>query len=174
MENQKRKIVYIIPVLVISLLVSIDQLTKHIVDSTMKLGDSKTVIKNIFEISYIRNEGVAWGLFAGKRIIFLIMTCIIIAGCFYVYVNTYKIKKFLLLRMSLVVLVSGAIGNMIDRIKLGYVIDFFYFKPIDFPVFNVADIYVVVSMISIFLLILFKYTNEDFDEIFGVKKKDDK
>lgn len=112
-------------------------------------------------------------MFAGKRIIFLIITVVVLIGCLYIYSNINDIPKYKLLRIVIVILVAGAIGNMIDRVRYGYVVDFFYFKLIDFPVFNVADIYVVVSMISMFLLFIFKYTNEDFDEILGSKKSAD-
>ena len=69
-------------------------------------------------------------------------------------------------RICLIVLISGAIGNMIDRVKLGYVIDFFSFDLIDFPVFNVADIYIVCSMFVIFFLILFKFKDDDLTKLF--------
>jgi len=91
--------------------------------------------------------------------------------CFAIYSNIAEKSKYRLLRANMIILISGALGNMLDRIKLGYVIDFFEVKFIDFPVFNVADIYVVVSMIIIFILIMFKYSNEEFDEIIGIVKK---
>lgn len=170
MDNKKQKIIYILPVIMISLLVAIDQLTKYIVKTSFRLQESKPIIKDIFELCYIQNDGVAWGMFGGKRIIFIIITLIVLAGCFYIYTNIDGMDKYKLLRIAMLVLVSGAAGNLIDRIRYGYVVDFFYFKLINFPVFNVADIYVVVSMFAIFLLISFKYSNEDIDEILGVKE----
>ncbi len=173
MQDKKKPILLIIPIIFISLLVAIDQLTKYIIVSNFKLGESKEIIPGIFDLNYVRNEGAAWGMLSGKRIFFLILTFIIIGACFYIYMNIYNNKHFFLLKIDLIVLVAGAIGNMIDRIKLGYVVDFFYFKPIDFPVFNVADIFVVVSMIFLIILIIFKYTEEDFDIMLGVKKIDE-
>ena len=83
-------------------------------------------------------------------------------------------KKFLPLRICAILIVSGAIGNLIDRIRLQYVIDFFYFKLIDFPVFNVADIFVTVSTILLLVLVLFYYKEEDFEQILysGRDKRD--
>lgn len=170
MDN-KKKIIFWIPAIFVAILVALDQLTKYIVKSNFKLGESKPIIKDVFEFSYIRNEGVAWGMFAGNRIIFLIVTIIVLLGCIYIYGNIYGKDKYKLLRPAMIVLMAGALGNMIDRIRYGYVIDFLYFKLINFPVFNVADIYVVVSMFAIFLLLIFKYTNDDFDEILGCKTK---
>ena len=69
---------------------------------------------------------------------------------------------------------SGAAGNMIDRIRLGYVIDMFDFRLINFPVFNVADIYVTCSMIILLVFILFKYKDNELDDLFGKSKKDSK
>lgn len=163
--------IYVLPILLIALLTAFDQLTKYMITSSFELYESKMVIQNILSFTYIRNTGVAWGMFQGKRIIFLVLTAVVLLFCFYIFVNIAEQKKYRLLRIALIVLVSGAVGNMIDRIKLGYVVDFFCVEFIDFPIFNVADIFVVVSMIGIFLLIMFKYNNEEFDEILGIKKK---
>lgn len=163
--------IYVLPILLIALLTAFDQLTKYMITSSFELYESKMVIQNILSFTYIRNTGVAWGMFQGKRIIFLVLTAVVLLFCFYIFANIAEQKKYRLLRIALIVLVSGAVGNMIDRIKLGYVVDFFCVEFIDFPIFNVADIFVVVSMIGIFLLIMFKYNNEEFDEILGIKKK---
>lgn len=172
--NVKKNIkIYILPIIAIALLTAIDQLAKFIVAGSFKLYESKRVIKNVFSITYIQNRGVAWGMFQGKRVIFIIMTVLVLLMCLYIYANIADNSKFTFLKVLLVILISGALGNMVDRIKLGYVIDFFQLEFIDFPIFNVADIYVVVSMILIFLLVMFKYSNEDFDEIIGVKSKKD-
>ena len=83
-----------------------------------------------------------------------------------------KDKKYLPISIACVFILGGALGNLIDRVRLGYVVDFLYFKLIDFPVFNVADIYVTVSVIVLILLMIFKYrSNEDIEFILGDKKK---
>lgn len=166
--------IYIIPIIAIALLTAIDQLTKFIVTSSFELYESRSLIDGVFSLTYIRNQGMACGMFQGKRIIFLIMTTVILLLCFYVYSNIAGKKKYLPLRISLIILIAGAVGNMIDRFKLGYVIDFFDFELINFPVFNVADIYVVISMIFTFILLMFKYNNDEFDEILGFASKEDK
>ena len=71
----------------------------------------------------------------------------------------------------MVLILSGAVGNFIDRVRFQYVIDFFYFKLIDFPVFNVADCYVTVGFILLLILILFKYKEDDFENIFSFNNK---
>ena len=80
-------------------------------------------------------------------------------------------RHFLPLTLCLCFIGAGAVGNMIDRIFRGYVVDFFYFKLIDFPVFNVADIYVTTAAVILIVLIVFLYKEEDFDRIFPKKDK---
>lgn len=170
--NSRKSIkIYIIPIIIIGLMTAFDQLTKFMITSSYELYESRPVIKNILSFTYIQNRGMAWGMLQGKRIIFVALTIIILFLCFGIYSNIADKAKYRLLRANMIILISGALGNMLDRIKLGYVIDFFEVKFIDFPVFNVADIYVVVSMIMIFILIMFKYSNEEFDEIIGIVKK---
>ena len=85
-----------------------------------------------------------------------------------------EVKRLLPLKACIVAIAAGAIGNMIDRVRLGYVIDFFYFELIDFPIFNVADIYVTVAAFALVLLILFYYKEDEIDSFFneiGWKKK---
>ena len=94
------------------------------------------------------------------HIFFVIMTIFLMAVMVYAYVKLSAHRQYLPLNITLVILFAGAIGNMIDRIRLHYVIDFLYFKLINFPVFNVADIYVVVGMFMLAYLILFRYKDE--------------
>ena len=110
-------------------------------------------------------------MFQGKRVIFLIITFFVLAFLFLIYNNISDNPKYKFLRILLVVLTSGASGNMIDRIKQGYVVDFFDFELINFPVFNVADIYVTVSMTFLLFLVIFRLKNDDFEEIITFKKK---
>ncbi len=167
--KEKNIKIMLIPIIIIALLTSLDQFTKFIIKSKFMLYESKEVLKNVFAITYIQNKGAAWGVMQGKRIFFLILTVFVILGCFWILYNIIDNRKYIMLTTCVIFLISGAVGNMIDRFKLGYVVDFFDFKLIDFPVFNVADIYVTVSMFLILFLMIFKYKEEDFDEIIGKK-----
>ncbi len=169
MKEKKLKIM-ILPIIIIALLTSIDQFTKFIIKSKFSLYESKEVIKNIFAITYIQNKGAAWGVMQGRRIFFLILTFFVLIGCFYILYNIVDNRKYIMSTICITALISGALGNMIDRFKYGYVVDFFDFKLIDFPVFNVADIYVTLSMFAILFLMIFIYKEEDFDEILGKKR----
>ena len=166
--NTKKKIkIYIIPILCIGLLVALDQITKFIVRTSFALYESHPLIKNVFHLTYIQNTGIAWGMFKNGRTIFLILTILVLLICACFYAKIPESKRFTPIRVCLVVLVSGAIGNMIDRMSLHYVVDFFDFRLIHFPIFNVADIYVVVSMIVLILLCAFYYHDHEIDALFS-------
>jgi signal peptidase II len=130
----------IISVSLILVGVGLDQLTKYLVVANMELHESVEVIPGIFNFTYIQNDGAAFGMFDDSRWIFLTLSTAAIIGIF-VFLFWKKPQDKLLLS-SLILIVSGGIGNMIDRIALGYVIDFIDFCA--FPtvwkwVFNVAD-----------------------------------
>lgn len=163
--------VFLLPMIFIALLTAIDQLTKYIVTSRFKLHESKTVIDGVFSFTYIQNRGMAWGMFQNKIPVFVIFTCIIMIFAFRILYNVVDSQRYRWAKYVLILLVSGAIGNFIDRVKLGYVVDFFDFELIDFPVFNVADVYIVISMISAILLLIFVYSNEELDDILTISFK---
>ncbi len=158
----------------ILLLIGLDQFVKFLITSHMALYDTKPVIKQVFHITYIQNKGAAWGSLQGKRYFLLAITILVLAFLVYFYVRMLKLNKYKDLRILFIFVFSGAAGNMIDRIRLGYVIDMFDFRLINFPVFNVADIYVTCSMIILLVFILFKYKDNELDDLFEKSKKDSK
>lgn len=162
MDNKKKTgsiITYLVGVI---LLTFIDQITKVIAVDGLKGKTPFVIIDNVFEFYYLENKGAAWGVMSGARYFFLILTIVIIAVVIYISIKMPQTKRMLPLRYTLILLSAGAIGNFIDRLYLGYVRDFIYFKLINFPVFNVADIYVTVSVILFAVLILFVYKEEEF------------
>ena len=115
----------------------------------------------------MQNRGAAWGSFSGKIVFLLAITFVILIAAIYIY---YRLAadtehKYTPLRISLIFLISGAIGNMIDRVFRGYVVDMFNFCLINFPVFNVADIFVTCSFVVIIILVLFVYKDDDLTAI---------
>ena len=173
MRNVKKARQLIIFIISVCLLVGIDQFTKYIVEMKLKGHSPFVIIKGVFEFSYLRNTGAAWGIFSGGRIILIIFTCIVLIIIAFIVYRTPDEKKYLPFRCVLILLCAGAIGNMIDRIVNSYVIDFVYFKLIDFPIFNVSDIYVSVSMCLLIILIFFVYKDNDFDFLSIKKAKKD-
>ena len=156
---------YIMALVCIFISTAIDQWTKYLAVSHLKDQDPFIIIPGIFQLSYLENRGAAFGLFQDQKIFFFLSAAAILGVIIWFYLRVPMIKKFLPLRICAVFIASGAAGNLIDRIRLDYVVDFFYFEWIDFPVFNVADIFVTVSTIIFALLILFYYKEEDFDQI---------
>ena len=115
---------------------------------------------------------MAWGLFQGKRMAFLIFTVPVLLLFSYMYCNIASLGgKFRIVKVLIVCVVAGAIGNMIDRIRLSYVVDFLDFNLIRFPVFNVADIYVTVSAGLLILLFFFYYKEEELEQVIPGKKR---
>lgn len=156
----------LIPAIIsVILLVSFDQITKHLVTSNMLLYDSISIIPNVLDIHYIVNYGAAWGLLQNKQLLFYIITFIVIVLSIAIYIKLAKKNQFKALRILIILLISGAIGNFIDRIRFTYVVDFIYFKIINFPVFNIADCYVTIGVFIMLFLFIFKYKEEDFDNI---------
>lgn len=170
MENKKSAIKYaILGLLGTALLTFLDQWTKKMAVAHLAGQEDLILIPGVFQLQYLENRGAAFGILQGQQWIFAIITTIYLLAAVWVYFRIPREKKYLILHLIAVVLTAGALGNFIDRIFLGYVVDFFYFSLIDFPVFNVADIYVVISFIVIAICILFVYKEEDFS--FLSKKK---
>lgn len=144
-----------------ALLIVLDQLSKYW--ATIALKDKPPIViwKDIFELQYLENRGMAFGLLQNRIGIFLIMTILILGVIIYYYYRVPDTKRMRPLRIAMIVLAAGAVGNMIDRIVNNYVIDFLYFKAINFPIFNVADCYVTVSFAALIILVLFYYKEEE-------------
>ena len=164
--NTKRITHYITALISIVVLVCIDQFTKYLVVGHLKDRPAYVLIRNIFQLEYLENRGAAFGILQNQRVFFYISVLLITAAVIWFYSKVPMEKKYLPLRICAVLIVGGASGNCIDRIRLNYVVDFFYFKLIDFPIFNVADIYVTVAAFLLVILILAYYKEEDLERIF--------
>ena len=134
-------------IILIVVFLIIDIVSKLVISNLMNVYDSVIVIKDFFNITYGKNTGAAWSLFAGRTWLLIIVSLIIISFIiFYIFKNKPK-NKFDMVGYSLVL--GGAIGNFIDRIVYGYVIDFLDFNIFgyDYPIFNIADTFIVVGVI---------------------------
>ena len=129
-----------------------DQAVKHLVRTTMVQGQSIPIIENIFHITYIENPGAAFGILANQRMLFLILTAVIVGVMIYLYCSLSNKKS--LTAISLGIVVSGAIGNFIDRFMQGTVTDFLDFRI--WPIFNIADIAICVGLALICYFVIIK------------------
>ena len=160
----------ILPIIAVVILILLDQGTKFWALASLKPIHNMTLVEGFMDLTFVENRGVAFGMFSGERWFILLLTGIIAVGLIWFYKAMPKKKEYFPLRVSLVMVLSGAIGNIIDRLFRGYVVDFFEFTFFEWPVFNVADIYVVVGVILLALMILFVVKDEDLD---FKKKKDE-
>lgn len=145
--------VFILTILIIIL----DQVTKLMAISNLKTSPPYIILDNFFQLHYVENYGAAFGILQNKKIFFVIITLsVILAITVFLIKNYYQINIYM--RVGLSMLLGGAIGNFIDRLRLGYVVDFISFRLInryDFPVFNIADVFIVAGTGLILLLVLF-------------------
>ena len=154
---------------VLGVLVIFDQFTKYLAQANLQGKEGIPIIKNVLELHYLEggNTGAAFGILEGKTVllgIFSLLVSIVMLGVYFWMTNKKEYSK---VSWCLIFMIAGAVGNCIDRLLNQYVIDFIYFKWIDFPIFNVADIYVTVSAIVMFLMILFmkEKTDSEDDEV---------
>lgn len=165
------------------ILIGLDQLTKYLATIHLKDKDPFVIIKDVFEFNYLDggNTGAAWGILSGKISFFIVLTIFVCILLVFFIVKIQNVivadqsiaKKLTILQITFVCLLAGAVGNLIDRAVNGYVVDFIYFKLINFPIFNVADCYVTVSSILLIIICLFFINDDEFTKIFSFKKLKD-
>lgn len=155
----------------ILILLILDQMAKALAVSHLKGTMAFPILKNIFVLQYLENRGAAFGILEGQKWFFVLITVVFLIALVYIYQKIPAEQKFIFLRLILILFVSGAIGNFIDRVRNNYVVDFFYFIPINFPIFNVADIYVTVGAFLLIISVLFYYKEDDFNKIFPKKEQ---
>lgn len=148
--------------LVILILATIDQITKLLIILNREKCPI-TIIKDVLQIEYTENKGIAFGIGNGTTVLISVITALIMIMILYVINKRYdKLNNTLLIGSSM--LISGGIGNLLDRVFRLHVVDFIYFKLIDFPVFNFADICIVIGVVIICIGMLFDNRGENFEE----------
>ena len=169
--NKRKSIILLIDVIFLAILIFLDQITKYFAIVYLKGQESLKVVDGVFEFNYLENRGAAFGMLQDQKFFFVFIAVVILAVIAYVLFKTPNQKKYTKLHIALVFISAGAIGNMIDRLRFDYVVDFFYFSLINFPIFNVADIYVTCAAIYIVILLLFVYKESDLEFLsFRTKK----
>ncbi len=140
-----------IAIVIILILTICDQLLKSWVASSIVLGGSKQLIPGIIELTNLRNSGAAWSIFEGQQTFFTIVTiiAIIVIGYF-----IWQYRKNIPMLIGLSLIMAGTIGNFIDRLRQGYVVDMFETTFINFPIFNIADMCLTIGVIWLIICIL--------------------
>ena len=167
-ENRMKH--YLAAAFTVVVTVIFDQWTKHLAVLHLKNQEPFTIIENVFKLQYLENRGAAFGLLQDQRLYFYFSMLLITVLVIIFYLRVPMTKKYMPIRICSIFILAGGLGNFIDRVRLNYVVDFFYFELIDFPIFNVADIYVTVTMFILLYLLFFYYKEEDLDGIFSRRK----
>ena len=153
---------YLLYSAIIAIGILLDQLTKWLSVAFLSKIETCPIIRNVIHLTYVENRGAAFGMFKDQRWIFMLTSTVMILGLsLYLYLGFAENKLY---EVSMAMIISGGIGNMIDRLALGYVIDFIDFRLINFAVFNGADSFVCIGA-GILILALVK------DIIAEAKKK---
>lgn len=138
------------------IIIVLDQITKFYAIKMLKGNTPIIIIKNFLQLNYVENFGAAFGILQNRKVFFVVMTTIVVIGII-IYIKT-NINLTTIMKIALTMVVGGAIGNLIDRIRLGYVIDFVdvnFWGLYDFPVFNIADSSIVIATFLICYLVVF-------------------
>ncbi len=147
--------------------VAVDYISKVLAKTFLYDQDDVRLIPYIFNLTYLENKGAAWGMFADKRWIFMIISTVAIIAMLFIQFKYADAPKMFCIPLAFVI--GGGIGNMIDRIFSGYVVDFIQFDFYkDFPVFNVADMFVTVGTVLLGIYLIF------FDKVVLVSRKEEK
>lgn len=147
---------------------ALDQWTKQLAVLHLKDQQPFVIWNGVFELLYSENRGAAFGMLQGRQGFFFLVAAVVAVAVIYAMIRMPLTKKYVPLTICMLMVMSGAIGNMIDRMTNGYVVDFLYFRLINFPIFNVADCYVTVSAFVLVLLFMFYYKEEDL-KVFSLK-----
>ena len=189
----KTKKQYTLSIFIVTILVFLDQITKYLAVIFLKDKPAIPIIKNVFELKYLENTSAAFGmdpvsflhnlfqfeifyknpeLYLDVRMAFFyLLTIFMVLLLIWIFTRIPTNRRYVYIDIIMLLLIAGAIGNFIDRITQQYVVDFLYFKLINFPIFNVADIYVTCAAFALFIFGIFYYKDEDFDMIFPSKKE---
>lgn len=169
--NKRKVKMLCLDAVIILILTAIDQFTKYMAVVHLKGKEDISLLKGILHLQYLENRGAAFGLLQEQKWFILFIGILFLAVIIFLMVKLPNQKKYNKLHLVSAVVAAGAIGNMIDRIRFDYVIDFISFVAVNFPIFNFADICVTLSVISAAILILFVYKEEDLDFLNFKQKK---
>ncbi|MBW9330149.1 MAG: signal peptidase II [Lactococcus raffinolactis] len=137
--------------IVIILGIVLDQVVKIVIVKNIKLSEQKPVLKGLLSLTHLRNNGAAWSILEGQQWFFVLTTVIVLAVAIWFWLKNLSKNWY---AIGLTLIISGALGNFIDRVRQGYVVDMFQLDFINFPIFNVADILLSIGFVVLFIGIL--------------------
>jgi len=164
-QNKKisRKMMLILDFIIITVLLIVDQLTKHLAILHLKGQPAYVLIDGVLELQYLENRGSAFGMLQNQKYFILFVGFVFMAVILFFMFKLPEAPKYNKVHILLAIIVAGGVGNMIDRVRFDFVVDFISFVLINYPIFNVADIYIVVATIILFALFVFVFKEQDLE-----------
>lgn len=159
----KRSVMLVIDALLAVILLTVDQFTKHLAIVNLKDKPAYVLIDGVLELQYLENRGSAFGMLQNQKYFILFVGMVFLAMILFFLFKLPQQKKFCSVHILLSFIVAGGIGNMVDRLRFDYVVDFISFILIDYPIFNVADCYIVCATVTLFILFLFIFKEKDLE-----------
>ncbi len=170
-KNVSKRKILILDLVMLIVSVALDRIGKIYAYQRLKEHPSVSVIKGILELKYLENTGAAFGLLKGQNAFFILVTLVMFSAILYVILKSPGKSKYIPLNIYISLILGGAVGNVVDRLIYGFVIDFIYFDFINFPIFNIADAFVMLSTILLVLSLLFYYKEVDLYFLMFKEKK---
>lgn len=136
-------------------LIIIDQITKKWAIDALMGNSPQILIPGFLGLRYVENTGAAFSILSGKQLLLILITFVVLGAIFGLFFRAVKSGEHFVVKLSYSLILAGAIGNFVDRVRFNYVVDFFEFKFINFPIFNVADIAIVCGVILLAIATLF-------------------
>lgn len=164
-DNQKvsRGLMLVIDAVIMALLLILDQFTKYLAIQNLRGKSAYVLIDGVLELQYLENRGSAFGMLQNQKFFILFVGIIFLAVILFFLFKLPETRRFTGVHVLLSIVIAGGIGNMIDRVRFDYVVDFISFVLINYPIFNVADIYIVVAALSLFVIFMFVFQEKDLE-----------
>lgn len=153
----------LLDLIMVVILLGLDQLTKYLSIINLKDHPAIRLIDGVLELNYLENRGSAFGMLQNQKFFILFTGFVFMAVILFLLVKLPEDRRFNIVHVLLSMIIAGGIGNMIDRFRFDYVVDFISFVLINFPIFNVADCYIVIAVVVLFILFLFVYKEKDLE-----------
>lgn len=158
-----RKIMLAADLVLAVVLLALDQITKYYAVLELKNSPAYVIIDGVLELQYLENRGSAFGMLQNQKFFILFVGIVFLAVIMFFLFKLPEKRKYNIVHILLTMIVAGGLGNMIDRFRFDYVVDFISFVLINYPIFNVADCYIVVATIGLFIIFLFVFKEQDLE-----------
>ncbi|MCR4689968.1 MAG: signal peptidase II [Lachnospiraceae bacterium] len=160
-ETGKKAGLIIFDLILTALLIAADRVSKIAAVNRLMGKEDYVLIDGVLRFHYLENRGAAFSMLQDAKVLFVLATAVMLVAVCYILMKVPTGKKYLAWHFCLSMIAAGGIGNLVDRLRYSYVIDFIYFDLINFPVFNVADICVTVAVAVLVIFILLVWKDED-------------